>query len=1163
MKKSFQRALLWLLTVAMLIPMLSVAVGPVLAATTSGTIGNMDPELTQDLIAPSEFATVNLENSGGIRFATNINLEKYAALKTFCKKRRIQAVSLGTLIAPVEYVKEAGEFSTMALDFLDYKTPYLDIKANSEIFYDGEKTLAEGYDEQFVASIMNIKLENRTRNFAAIGYVQLSLMDGEFFTIYSYDNTDMELVQKYSANLAEVAEAELIKDTWTEDERAMIEDLANTKLQTVEVGSTAVTDFRYTRNQVYFTYVNEEGETFYNRLTYNGANGWRLQTNTKNYNYFRDIGAGQSLAMYMDEGFHDVEMPLTVVCTEDVPTSGISIFAVGTESSATLSCNSFDLWFDNSNNEGLFNVNGMSISSNGEVVLKGRMNATDAVYGGGESFGDSNRRGDHVSLYISDAYDASGTYVAIPLFSTSRGGGVFVNKYDPMSIYFPPNGSVGTWALTIGTEIVDCYFYATGNIADVLQAYTDLTGHASLPEEWAQGYLVCRYAPDFNSLTGTSGNSDGVFWFEELADPGKYTYTPHLPLTAEATETLANNASIQSKDGKTTYYTYVKEKAGEDINGNGKYGEAYFRSELHIGVCYYSYASLPNKEECYYDSPTKVTLAEYPDALCHKKSLTSGGTYYHYIIEDETEDFNYNGITGESYFLRVGTRGGPGGAGTIYIVESLIEAGMRPTGVILEGAQWYSMATDINQWVNLKNYIEYLDSKNIKTLVYTSLGYVTGSGMGKNYKSEYKLSINLWEYDTVKGEKTDKLIAEKVTNIPKSDRTDNPDTTSDGSQVYLDITNPDAMKWYVDTVWEEMMKLGIDGIKIDFCESVPNQGYYEKIFINKQQTSGYLEYNWHDPSMFENTEIHHAYPSYFVSMFYEAMEEKAAQRDGDTGFVLITRGGGIGAQRNPYLWAGDQSRTFRNLSTQLAAVINSGISGIPFMTYDMAGYAYSGTAYHYYGGQQQPISDIKGSFYLKDLRDAEEYESEIFVRALQFTTFGNLIQTHGYVRHVYQMTEEAQTIAALYASLHEELADYLQELSKIACDTGMPMIRHMILEYQNDANVANVDDQFMYGDALLVAPILDCKTKWESGKMYLDYASTITRLVYLPAGEWLDLNTGETIVSAGKTVTVNANLAQIPLYLNLESNYAEQMQEIFAGETWQAILAYANQLNAQ
>ena len=196
MKKLQKRALVWLLTLAMLIPMLNSAVLPAIAAITSGHIGNMDANLTKNLIAPAEDATINLENGGGIRFATNINLEKYAALKKFCKDRRIKGVAVGTLIAPLDYVLEAEEFSTMALGFLDYKTPYLDIKANSEDFYDGEKVVADGYDEQFVASIMNIKLDNRTRNFAAIGYIQLSLAGGEYFTIYSYDNTDMELVEK-------------------------------------------------------------------------------------------------------------------------------------------------------------------------------------------------------------------------------------------------------------------------------------------------------------------------------------------------------------------------------------------------------------------------------------------------------------------------------------------------------------------------------------------------------------------------------------------------------------------------------------------------------------------------------------------------------------------------------------------------------------------------------------------------------------------------------------------------------------------------------------------------------------------------------------------------------------------------------------------------------
>ena len=99
MKKGFKKALLWLLMLAMLIPALSAAVGPVIAATTSGSIGNMPADLTKNLIAPSEHSTINMENGGGIRFATNINLEKYAALKQFCKERRIRGYTKSDLEA--------------------------------------------------------------------------------------------------------------------------------------------------------------------------------------------------------------------------------------------------------------------------------------------------------------------------------------------------------------------------------------------------------------------------------------------------------------------------------------------------------------------------------------------------------------------------------------------------------------------------------------------------------------------------------------------------------------------------------------------------------------------------------------------------------------------------------------------------------------------------------------------------------------------------------------------------------------------------------------------------------------------------------------------------------------------------------------------------------
>ena len=94
------------------------------------------------------------------------------------------------------------------------------------------------------------------------------------------------------------------------------------------------------------------------------------------------------------------------------------------------------------------------------------------------------------------------------------------------------------------------------------------------------------------------------------------------------------------------------------------------------------------------------------------------------------------------------------------------------------------------------------------------------------------------------------------------------------------------------------------------------------------------------------------------------------------------------------------------------------------------------------------------------------------------------MQTHGDVRHAYEMTEEVKQIYRNFTRLHTELIPYMQKYSKIACDTGMPPVRHLVLKYMNDVKVYDLIDEFLLGDGLLVAPIL---TK-----------DTFEREVYLP-----------------------------------------------------------------
>ena len=150
------------------------------------------------------------------------------------------------------------------------------------------------------------------------------------------------------------------------------------------------------------------------------------------------------------------------------------------------------------------------------------------------------------------------------------------------------------------------------------------------------------------------------------------------------------------------------------------------------------------------------------------------------------------------------------------------------------------------------------------------------------------------------------------------------------------------------------------------------------------------------------------------------------------------------------------------------------------------------------------------------------------------------MQTHGDVRHLYDLTEQTQTVAALYTDLHRELLPYIQKVSRIASESGMPVVRPMVLSYPSDSKVHDILNEFMLGDALLVAPILT--------------EGSTSREVYLPAGEWLDLISGERIVG-GQTITKEVTVAQIPVFLNSNSADADAVKKIFEGETWKKINA--------
>ena len=908
-----------------------------------------DTEQYEGVVETIAKASARVDAHSGLRFVSYIDLAKINRIYTLKENGEIKDFRIGTLITLDSYKTAAGAGTREALDALaatgSGKT-YVDVRASYGQWFDPSHasglSARDGY-AIFAGTIANIQRKNLNRAMYGVGYAELKLYSGASVIFYGAGHT-----ATVSSLASGVLNSVGINDL-TAEEISRLQGIGGTFSDTGTGSGTY--NARAFGGSVLFELTKSTGKV-YARLVSAGGNGFRLQTSDAD-GWFSDTGAAQALANYMGESVvYPYENALTVTAS-----NGVMKMTSATGSYATLALSgSFSLKFYNKSGTLVSEVTDISISG-GKTVLSGSLTGGEGIFGGGERFDSSNHRGKSMLMYSNDGWNnTNSTYMPIPVFSTTRGGGVYVNRYEQMTFDWGKT-SANTWSVTLNKETMDCYFYATEKIPEVLQAYTDLTGNAEMPDEWYQGVIVCRYGPDFS-----------------------VTYTKD--------ETLTTN-----KDGA------------------------------------------------------------------------------------------------------------PAGRSFQTIIESFEKAGLpTPKAVITEGWGYGGVIVSQKARDRLQEAIDYLHGKGIKLMLYMRVASTIPTGT----PTEYLVSAN---------------VNGTVTNlIPNIGGTANPDvayTGTYGTVRYIDITNPDAMDWYCNTFYGDMIRMGIDGVKIDFCETMPDTG---TVYSDKTQEYR-VSYNCYDGTVIERGTEHHAYPTMFISQFYKAANAiKDAANGGESdGFMVLSRGGGIGSQRNPYLWAGDQARQFDKLSDQLLSVINSGISGVPFITYDMAGYRYNGSAMSY--GNAESLA----------------YESEIMARAVEFTAFTSSIQTHGTVRNAFELSAESQWIYKNYVDLHTALAPYITRLSAEACRTGMPVVRHLVLQYQNDANVYNINDEFMLGDGLLVAPILT--------------RGTTSRTVYLPAGTWINLLTGET-VTGGKTITVNATLSQIPVFLNTASSEADFLRGVFAGAAW-------------
>ena len=204
---------------------------------------------------------------------------------------------------------------------------------------------------------------------------------------------------------------------------------------------------------------------------------------------------------------------------------------------------------------------------------------------------------------------------------------------------------------------------------------------------------------------------------------------------------------------------------------------------------------------------------------------------------------------------------------------------------------------------------------------------------------------------------------------------------------------------------------------------------------------------------------------------------------------VITRAGYAGIQRYAVTWTGDNNATWDSLSLSIPMFQSMGLSGQPFVGADIPGFI--GRA-----------------------------DGELLARSYQVACFAPLFRNHAavdvYDHEPWRFGPQYEAIVRKYIKLRYQLLPYLYTCIEEAHRTGLPLFRPLLLNFQSDPAVANLDDQFMVGDAFMTAPILH---PGERG-----------REVYLPDGVWFDFWTGTRLESVGFR-RFEAPLDYLPLFV--------------------------------
>ena len=227
--------------------------------------------------------------------------------------------------------------------------------------------------------------------------------------------------------------------------------------------------------------------------------------------------------------------------------------------------------------------------------------------------------------------------------------------------------------------------------------------------------------------------------------------------------------------------------------------------------------------------------------------------------------------------------------------------------------------------------------------------------------------------------------------------------------------------------------------------------------------------------------------------------------------VLFSRAGYAGASGTPILWAGDHQSTNDELKNVLRAALSSAMSGILFWSFDIGGFA----------GPLPSLDLYRRSTQMAVFTPVMQWHSEPDggqFRELMPGAEGNNERSPWNIAMAYNKPEFIEEMR-YWHMLREALLPYIYESAQTAVRESRPMMRPLVFDYQADRAVTDIEDEYLFGDSLLVAPFME--------------EDQTSRKVYLPEGKWHDLFTGRCY--EGKKWHESDRKSRLPVYIKADA----------------------------